>query len=591
MAVSVSKSGTGSSFAPNATTNGYLYYCHFTEQSGTNHTITSATFGGEDMTLVGQDGLAGNQLNYSIWRLNQAGLDSQSGDNFAPTFNPSTPSNPQYFAIQFEDVEQAAPQTEIQVISDTNSAPSPLPTIAALGDGMIVEWVASGTGATWTWVDYTSQQDLSPSGFDGAMATRATATSDVYDTEYDASSANRSFMVAVSINAVGTVGLTVDDIDTDDDVYPGQTNITVNGAIFESVQGTGVITLSPTDNIADSDATVISAVDSWSDTAIQFDLSDTVALPYGTNYLFVTNDSADSNANGHMFTLSSPAGREDFVIQSTTAQDTNTGFSIFKDLTSVVTGTDQCDYKQATVGGNGAVYVTHAGIAEVSYASTPPAGDSFEYRLWDSDSAVWTAFTTVTFNAINLSATTASITLTANNASLSLDSTLVTDSGTYTYGGTDLALVTTRTLALDSGSYTYAGQDVTFPTGFRLEMDSGSYTYTGAINFVLNLVKILDSGSYVYSGSDLALKGTTIVAMDSGAYTYTGAAADLSKNFAILADSGTYAYTGTDIAFPIGNIILADSGTYTYNGTIIEFESGDVLWTKQEDSSTVWEIQ
>lgn len=85
----------------------------------------------------------------------------------------------------------------------------------------------------------------------------------------------------------------------DDSVFDGETNVPIVGSTFEAVQGTGVVTLSPTDNIADGGAITL-PVSSWIDTNITIS---TWSWPAGINvgntaYLFVTNDTGNSNASG-----------------------------------------------------------------------------------------------------------------------------------------------------------------------------------------------------------------------------------------------------------------------------------------------------
>lgn len=84
----------------------------------------------------------------------------------------------------------------------------------------------------------------------------------------------------------------VTDVDTDEAVGIVQQNVVCTGDSFEAVQGTGVLEL-----WSDPAGTtqVAQTIDSWSDTSIQFDVVQG-ALPEGTVYVVVTNDSGDQNA-------------------------------------------------------------------------------------------------------------------------------------------------------------------------------------------------------------------------------------------------------------------------------------------------------
>lgn len=76
-------------------------------------------------------------------------------------------------------------------------------------------------------------------------------------------------------------------------------NAMITGANFEAVQGTGSVIISPTDDINDLGA-ITQTISSWSDTVIEITgVVDTLIIG-DSIFLFVTNDSADSNAAGHV---------------------------------------------------------------------------------------------------------------------------------------------------------------------------------------------------------------------------------------------------------------------------------------------------
>lgn len=88
--------------------------------------------------------------------------------------------------------------------------------------------------------------------------------------------------------------------DAGDESYAaGETGITITGTNFGASQGSGSVKISPTDNVADSNA-VTQTVTAWSDTSITFTCV-RGSLALNTNlYLFVTSDGAYSNASGHV---------------------------------------------------------------------------------------------------------------------------------------------------------------------------------------------------------------------------------------------------------------------------------------------------
>lgn len=103
----------------------------------------------------------------------------------------------------------------------------------------------------------------------------------------------------------GTIGATppaITDVDTDELVQQGQTNVTITGTDFGATQGGGSVTFSPSDNISDGGA-VTQTVTSWADTAIDVTANFPGTVGIGaTAYVFVTNDNSDSNATGFQIT-------------------------------------------------------------------------------------------------------------------------------------------------------------------------------------------------------------------------------------------------------------------------------------------------
>lgn len=93
------------------------------------------------------------------------------------------------------------------------------------------------------------------------------------------------------------------DVDGDDTVFEGQTSVQINGSGFGATQGTGSVTVSPTDDINDVNA-VNPTVSTWSDTQITLSAVNfpTGVAEGGTAYVFVTDDAAASNAAGHAIT-------------------------------------------------------------------------------------------------------------------------------------------------------------------------------------------------------------------------------------------------------------------------------------------------
>lgn len=80
-------------------------------------------------------------------------------------------------------------------------------------------------------------------------------------------------------------------------MYDTQTGVLVQGILFGASQGTGSVTISPSDNVADAGA-VTQTVTAWADTSISF-TAVRGSLGTGTLYLFATDGSGNSNASGY----------------------------------------------------------------------------------------------------------------------------------------------------------------------------------------------------------------------------------------------------------------------------------------------------
>ncbi|MCP5016287.1 MAG: hypothetical protein GY938_13600 [Ketobacter sp.] len=130
---------------------------------------------------------------------------------------------------------------------------------------------------------------------------------------------------------------TITDVDSDEIVSQGQTSVTITGTNFEATKGTGSVKIAKTDNIADSNV-VTQTTTSWADTSIDFTANFPVDVAEGEGcYLFVTNDTGDSNASGFAITreditaptLTSPTGDQ-------TGQTTATGNVTTNEATGTV---------------------------------------------------------------------------------------------------------------------------------------------------------------------------------------------------------------------------------------------------------------
>lgn len=200
----------------------------------------------------------------------------------------------------------------------------------------------------------------------------------------------RKFSIYSTYDAAGTP--TVTDLDTDEDVYPGQTSATITGTNFEAAKGTGSVTISPTDNVADGDAET-QTTSSWADTSVDITVVQG-GLPFGAHYLFATNDSALTNSTGKPITFSSESGKANDTMVSVDPD------GLVLTFTNLAIG-DQIEIETASTNG-GTVALNDDGTATVTGGSDP-ANDSFQARAWDQSEATpslkWSPWATVNTGA------------------------------------------------------------------------------------------------------------------------------------------------------------------------------------------------
>lgn len=119
-----------------------------------------------------------------------------------------------------------------------------------------------------------------------------------------ARSANTGYHIDnfIATDAGGAAGPAITDINTDEIVAQGETAVPITGTTFEATQGTGTVKICSADNIATNPVT--QTVTSWADTAIQFtaNFTGTTVVEGGTAYVFVTNNTGDSNTTGFQIT-------------------------------------------------------------------------------------------------------------------------------------------------------------------------------------------------------------------------------------------------------------------------------------------------
>lgn len=182
-----------------------------------------------------------------------------------------------------------------------------------------------------------------------------------------------------------------------------------------------------------------------------------------------------------------------------------------------------------------------------------------------------------------VSAGAGSYTLTGQAAALLKDSIIAGGSGSVVLGGQDVSLLRDALLAAEAGAYTLTGQDASLLLNRLLSADAGSVALTG-YDVTLTYTPLggytlsAESGSFTLTGSDASLLMDRKLAAGSGSITLDGQTADLLFNRLLASDAGSFTITGTDAEFLRDYQLAAAGGSITLNGQAVTLDySGEVL--------------
>jgi len=288
-----------------------LAYVFWTNQS---QPCYSAEFDGDPMSVVGATAIAGGSSDVAVKVFAIVAPEAKTGDVIVNWG--STPVNPcaAVYVRSYENVPENSVPSAVQFQSgtaeDVNDGETNDTTISSLGTaGNLLVFVGAGLGAdmtpasnaeSWSEIEDTldtgggqgNNQDLSVYIAEKAAASGITVT-------WAATDENAGMIIELIEAVVGDPVIN----DAPAQVVEGET-ILIEGANFLSTQGSGFVVLCPTDDIDDVGAETQTVV-GWDDDILEvtvvrgsLDLDTTV-------YLFVENDSGDSNANGFALTLES----------------------------------------------------------------------------------------------------------------------------------------------------------------------------------------------------------------------------------------------------------------------------------------------
>ena len=353
-------------------------------------------------------------------------------------------------------------------------------------------------------------------------------------------------VTGIRFNEAVTGVVTVTSVNGGLPISPGDNSIDIVGTLFEATQGAGVVTVSPSDDITDTEAVTLSTVGSWSDTLIEVDIPSDISLLYQNVFVFVTNDTGDSNSNGALIDLEPSSGRQFVVIEAQHPE------GVIQGVTGIEFGLDQIDYQVLSDEG-GTVRISESGYFEVEYASAPPTTDIIFLRLGDASDQTWSSGSLQSFNINNaaLVAEPGAYLSIGTDVDLRADYSLIAEPGLYLPVGTDVNLTADFSILAEAGSYLLTGTDINFPINENLVAESGSYaTFGNDVELVGSYRLVAESGNYLLAGTDINFPVGQFLTAESGAYLTAGTDVELTGIYSLIVESGAYELTGTDIIFP-----------------------------------------
>lgn len=266
--------------------------------------------------------------------------------------------------------------------------------------------------------------------------------------------------------------------------------------------------------------------------------------------------------------------------------DPSSGYSTFingsVDLSSSVTTAPNTISQPDSILGDSALNVNDTFLGQMGDAKISRSASKFTNDYISTESlnqldpaTFWTAGApedTSGGATYTITLDTGSYTYTGQAVALLSNKSISLDLGNYTYTGQSVDLLADRSINLESGNYAYTGQDVALvynPSGgptYSLPIDAGAYNYSGQdVQLIANRTLSIDGGDYAYTGSNLSLRANRSISIDSGAYVVTGNAVTLSANRAITLDVGNYAYTGSPVTLSYSGEVIALISGYSVN--------------------------
>jgi len=258
--------------------------------------ITISTVSGNE--IGGIAGGVGYSANSALWYFLDSELPSSSGSiSIVVTLNAATNRNIWVACLEYSGADQAAPDDSVTEGAGNTTATSETLTVS-VDDSVAIGTYCSGSSSTPSDnLTILINESIESAGAGVGHNLNADTTSITIG--WDGYNTRHSFVGAVFAEA-GVSGPAITDVDTDEDIHDQQTGVTITGTTFETDGANSRVRINSASGGGGTDS--VQTDTSWADTSIQFTVVKG-SLSYGTNYVFVRNQSLQENAVGFQINL------------------------------------------------------------------------------------------------------------------------------------------------------------------------------------------------------------------------------------------------------------------------------------------------
>jgi hypothetical protein len=284
----------------------FAFGCEDTTFGDVNPVATGVSFGGQALTkATSAYNTDSKRVSADIWYLKEADIPAGS-NTIVVTYDNGTvsPFGGCGYIYTLSGIDQTTPLGQTSVTEFASMITWTAALAGTTAGSIIVSGYTSGNPvfALDTWDGPLTQRGptavdtvFSVASGDGVSAGGSIDGSVTLTNGRPGAVAMAEFMAAAAVPTISDV--------TPSTVTPSS-NPVITGTNFEAAQGTGAVTVSPTDDVDDVNAEA-QTIGTWGgDTSITLT---GVTFPTGTThsdtlYLFVTNDSGETNASGYVLT-------------------------------------------------------------------------------------------------------------------------------------------------------------------------------------------------------------------------------------------------------------------------------------------------